>query len=127
MTKKSFNRNWKSRTMSNPWDKYKLNDLPEEARAEVIKIAVHELEETERARIADPYRQTIRGLAVGAALLATIPIAIVAYYWQDGLKEIKLKSMTPVVCPAPPPCSAAPLPSFDIKVVPASPAPAVSK
>lgn len=104
--------------MSNPWDKYKLNDLPEEARAEVIKIAVHELEETERARIADPYRQTIRGLAVGAALLATIPIAIVAYYWQDGLKEIKLKSMTPMVCPAPPPCPVAPLPSFDIKVVP---------
>jgi hypothetical protein len=107
--------------MSNPWDKYKLNDLPEEARAEVIKIAVHELEETERARIADPHRQTVRGLVVGALLLATIPIAVVAYYWQEGLRDVKVKSLTPMVCPAPPPCPASPIPSFDIKVTPAAP------
>ncbi len=112
--------------MSNPWEKYKLNDLPEEQRAEVIKIVAHELEETERARINDPHRQTVRGLAVGALLLATIPVAIVAYYWQESWKEVKVKSMTPMVCPAPPPCPAAPIPSFDIKVTPAAP-PASSK
>lgn len=63
----------------------------------------------------------LRGLAVGALLLATIPLAVVGYYWQDSWKEIKVKSMTPMVCPAPPPCPAAPIPSFDIKVTPAVP------
>lgn len=104
------------------WDKYKLNDLPEEARAEVIKAAVHELEETNRAKINNSSYHTVRGLAVGALVCALIPISIVAYYWQDSWKEVKLKSMTPMVCPAPPPCPAASVPAFDIKVVPAVPA-----
>lgn len=113
--------------MGTIWDKYKLDTLPEEQRAEVIKIVAHELEETERARINDPHRQTVRGLAVGAVLLATVPIAIIAYYWQDSWKEVRIKSMTPMVCPAPPPpppCAAAPLPSWDIKISPAPPPPA---
>lgn len=100
------------------WDKYKLNDLPEDQRGEVIKIVAHELEETQRAKLNSKAHHTVRGLAVGAALLATIPLAIVVFYWQDSWKEVRVKSMTPVVCPAPPPCSATPMPSFDIKVVP---------
>jgi hypothetical protein len=103
------------------WDKYKLNELPEEARAEVIKAAVHELEETERAKINSSQYHTVRGLAVGALVLALVPIAIVAFHWQESWKEVKIKSMTPMVCPAPPPCPAAPIPSFDIKVTPAAP------
>lgn len=106
------------------WDKYKLNDLPEEQRAEVIKVVVKEMEETERAKLADPHRQTVRGLAVAAILLATIPVAVVSYYWQESWKEVKVKAMTPMVCPAPPPCPAGPMPSFDIKV---TPIPAASK
>lgn len=104
------------------WDKYKLNELPEEARAEVIKAAVHELEETARAKINSSSYHTVRGLAVGSLVVALIPIAIVAYYWQESWKEVKIKSLTPMVCPAPPPCPAAPIPSFDIKVTPAAPA-----
>jgi Na+-transporting methylmalonyl-CoA/oxaloacetate decarboxylase gamma subunit len=104
------------------WDKYKLNDLPEEARAEVIKAAVHELEETERARVNNSNYHTVRGMAVVFLFLATVPAAVVGYYWQESWKEVKIKSMTPMVCPAPPPCPAAPIPSFDIKVVPSAPA-----
>ena len=103
------------------WDKYKLNELPEEARAEVIKAAVHELEETNRAKINNTSYHTVRGLALGAVVVALIPIAIVAYYWQESWKEVKIKGMTPMVCPAPPPCPASPIPSFDIKVTPAAP------
>lgn len=102
------------------WDKYKLKELPEEARAEVIKTVAHELEETERAKINNSSYHTVRGLAVGAIVVALIPISIVAYYWQESWKEVKIKSMSPMVCPAPPPCPAPVLPSYDIKLTPAA-------
>jgi hypothetical protein len=104
------------------WDKYKLNDLPEEHRAEVIKAVAHELEATNRAKIDSSNHQIVRGMAVVALALSTIPIAVVGYYWAENWKEVKVKAMTPMVCPPPPPCSAPPPPSFDIKVVPVSPA-----
>lgn len=108
------------------WDKYKVNDLPEEQRGEVIKTIVNEEEQTKRARLNSSYHNTVRGLAIGALLLATIPAGYVAYYWSESWKEVKVKSMTPMVCPPPPPCSAGPLPAWDIKVTPV-PAPVSSK
>lgn len=106
------------------WDKYKLNDLPEEQRGEVIKVVVKEMEETERSKLNSDKHNTVRGLFIGFLVLTLVPICIIGYYWVEGWKEVKLKGMTPMVCPPPPPCSATPLPSFDIKV---TPAPAVSK
>lgn len=114
------------------WDKYKLNDLPEDQRGEVIKTVAHELEETNRTKLNSGKHQTVRGLAVAAALLATIPLGLIGYNWVDSWREIKVKSLTPVVCPAPPPpppCPAGTVPAFDIKVVPVTtpPTPAPAK
>lgn len=103
------------------WDKYKLKDLPAEQQAEVIKIVVKEMEETERTKLNSDKHNTVRGLFIGFLVLTLIPVCVIGYYWVDGWKAVRLQSMTPVVCPAPPPCSATPLPAFDIKVVPAAP------
>ncbi len=103
------------------WEKYKLNNLPDEQRAEVVKIVAHELEETARVRLNSSKYQFVRGMAVVGLLLATIPLCIVGSSWVNGWTEVRVKSLTPMVCPAPPPvppCPAPTAPTFDIKVVP---------
>lgn len=107
------------------WDKYKLNDLPEDQRGEVIKAVAKELEETNRAKLNSNY-QTVRGMAVVGLVIVALGFGLFGYWSVQEWKEVKVKSLTPMVCPAPPPCPAAPIPSFDIKVTPAAP-PAASK
>ena len=101
-----------------PWNKYKLNLLPEEQRAEAIKELIKEKEQTERSKLDSNGYQVIRGFIVVALLGVAIAFSLVASNWVDSQKEVKLKSITPMVCPVHPPCPASPLPKFDIKVIP---------
>jgi hypothetical protein len=103
------------------WDKYKLNDLPEEQRGDVVKAVAKEVEETNRARLNSSNHQTVRGLAIVAGMIVCIVATVATYYASEGWKEVKIKGLTPMVCPPPPPCPAAPLPSFDVKITPAAP------
>jgi hypothetical protein len=103
------------------WDKYKLNDLPEDQRGEVIKVVAKELEETNRARLNSGNHQTVRGMAVVGLVIVATGFGLFGYWSMQEWKEVRVKSLTPMVCPAPPPCPAAPIPSFDIKVTPATP------
>jgi hypothetical protein len=100
------------------WDKYKLDLLPEEQRAEAIKELIKEKEQTERSKLDSNGYQVIRGFLIVALLGAIIAFSLVVNNWVDSQKEVKLKTITPMVCPMPPPCPAAPLPKFDIKIVP---------
>lgn len=100
----------------NLWDNYKLNLLPEEQRTEAIKELIKVKEETERSRLNSKSYQIVRGITVGVFLLAIVVIALVIANLAESWKEVKLKSITPVVCPIPPPCPAATLPKFNIKV-----------
>jgi len=102
------------------WDKYKLNDLPEDQRGEVIKAVAKELEETARARLNSSNHQTVRGMAVVGSVIVAIGFGLFGYWSMQEWKEVKIKSLTPMVCPAPPPCPAGTVPAFDIKVVPAA-------
>lgn len=103
------------------WDQYKVNELPEEQRAEVVKAIAKELEETTRAKINNSNHQTVRGMAVVGAVIVAIAFGLFGYWSMQEWKEVKLHSMTPMVCPPPPVCNPQ-VPAFDIKVVPSTPA-----
>src|SRR5512143_546145 len=101
------------------WDKYKINSLPEEQRAEVLKAHFHEMEETQRSKINSSGHQTVKGLAVVALALVFFFLGLFGYWCVQEWKEVKIKGMTPMVCP-PPPAVTCPVQAFDIKVTPAA-------
>lgn len=97
------------------WDKYKVNDLPEEQRADVIKAIVHEAEETRRTRASNSSYLTYKGIVLVSMVLGLVVIAMIAHCTADSKFENDQKMHQPVVCP---PGAAAKVPTFNIKVTP---------
>lgn len=129
--------------MKSIWDPYKLSELPEEQRGEVIKIIVAETEKTQREknaaqedtrqkRIGDSGYQTARVFVYLFIAACTTGLGLMVYNaqsgWQDvrikefdaRIKETAAKAPPPMVCPPPPPCQ---VQAFDIHVTPAAPPP----
>jgi len=117
------------------WTPFRMRLLPEEQRAEVMKVQIAEEEATKRKtiearektkqeRIGNDSYHIVRGLMVAVCAILVIATAIVINdavgSWQDVRtkeinKEITLKSP-----PAPPALSAQPMPAFNITVTPAT-------
>jgi hypothetical protein len=84
------------------WSQYKVNNLPEEERAEVIKVIAHEVEETKRSKATNPGNQTVKIVTVVAFAISLIIIAFISYSTADAKFERDVKTHQPVICPPAP-------------------------
>ena len=99
------------------WDPYRLNELPEEARADVIKTLISETESTKRKQVEEHEKTRrealgteghfiVRGLFVAMLALLGVSGAILANAISTDTRDVRLKALQPFTCP--PPASAVP-------------------
>lgn len=95
--------------------KYGLSALPEEQRAEVMKVriseeemtkrkALEEKEKTKQEKLGNGDHQIVRGLFVFFLAVCLIPIGIVLTDAIRAWKQVRMAGIAPMDCPVCPEC-----------------------